>query len=151
MIIVVDPHSGVPVYRQIVEQVEFQVAAGLAGAGSELPSTRALSRDLGVNPMTVSRAYSLLEAMGVVVRRPGLPLVVSDEAAGLPDARRGQLRSLLAPVATAVDQLGLTDDEALAEFRAVLEERSMPTGASPAAGRSPRRPGVSTRQPDERE
>ncbi|HSJ23910.1 MAG TPA: GntR family transcriptional regulator [Longimicrobiales bacterium] len=128
MLIVVDPHSGVPVYRQIVEQVEFQVAAGQAGPGSELPSTRALSRDLGVNPMTVSRAYSMLEAMGVVVRRPGLPLVVSETAAGAADGRLGQLRSLLEPVARAAAQLGLTEEEAVAEFRAVLETQAATAG-----------------------
>ena len=123
MLIVIDPHSGMPVYRQILEQVRFQVAAGLVAAGEELPSTRVLSQELGVNPMTVSKAYALLEAEGVVLRRPGLPLVVSartkDEAA---DAREAQLRGLLDPAAVAVRQLGLTDEQALAVFREALAE-----------------------------
>jgi GntR family transcriptional regulator len=123
MLIALDGRSGVPVYRQIVDQVRFQVAAGLLAPGAELPSTRALSQELGVNPMTVSKAYGLLESEGVLTRRPGLPLVVS--AAGF-DGGRGdreaELRSLLEPVAVAALQLGLGVDEAIALFRDVLEE-----------------------------
>ena len=75
MILVVDPHSGIPVYRQIVEQIRFQVAGGLLEPGQEIPSTRALSARLGVNPMTVSKAFGLLEQDGVLERRPGRPHV----------------------------------------------------------------------------
>ncbi|HSJ10891.1 MAG TPA: GntR family transcriptional regulator [Longimicrobiales bacterium] len=123
MLIVIDPHSGVPVYRQILEQVRFQVAAGLVAAGAELPSTRVLSQELGVNPMTVSKAYALLEGEGVVTRRPGLPLVVSARTGeATADARAAELRSLLDPAALAVRQLGLTDEQAMAVFREALAE-----------------------------
>ncbi len=54
MLIVVDPHSGVPVYRQLMDQIKFHVATGLLNPGEELPSTRALSAELGINPMTIS-------------------------------------------------------------------------------------------------
>jgi GntR family transcriptional regulator len=122
LLIVVDSHSGVPVYRQIVGQVRFQVAAGLAPPGTELPSTRALSQALGVNPMTVSKAYGLLEEEGLVVRRPGLPLVVGERTAAAATAgRRAQLLSMLEPVAVAVRQLGLGEEEAIEVFRAALE------------------------------
>ena len=76
MLIVVDPHSGVPVYRQLMDQIKFHIASGLLVPGEELPSTRALSSELGVNPMTISKAYSFLEREGVLERRPGRPLVV---------------------------------------------------------------------------
>jgi GntR family transcriptional regulator len=120
---VLDSHSGVPVYRQIVDQVRFQVAAGVLAPGDEVPSTRVLSESLGINPMTVSKAWALLEAEGMLERRPGLPLVVS---ALPPEAkereRRAQLRERLGPVATAVRQLGVPDAEALALFREALAE-----------------------------
>ena len=61
MLIEVDRHSGVPVYRQIMDQIKFHVAGGLLRPGAELPSTRTLSAALGLNPMTVSKSYSLLE------------------------------------------------------------------------------------------
>jgi GntR family transcriptional regulator len=80
LLILVDPHSGVPVYRQIVDQVRFQIASGRIAPGDELPSTRALSKRLRVNPMTISKAYGILEDEGVIERRPGLPLVVAEGA-----------------------------------------------------------------------
>ena len=120
MLIVIDANSGVPVYRQIVDQVRFQVAAGLLKPGTELPSTRALSRELGVNPMTVSKSYGLLEEEGVLTRRPGLPLVVSESPRGAAAWPGVQLELLLEPVAVAARQLGMTDQEALEAFRRVL-------------------------------
>jgi GntR family transcriptional regulator len=123
MLIVVDQNSGVPVYRQIMDQVRFQVAAGVARAGDELPSTRTLSQQLGVNPMTISKAYALLEAEGVVTRRPGLPLVVSERTAAVEAAAKAaQLKALLEPAAAAVHQLELDEEQAVTMFRQVLDE-----------------------------
>lgn len=128
MLILIE-ESGVPVYRQIVEQVRFQVAGGLLAAGTELPSTRTLSQELGVNPMTVSKAYSILEGEGVVVRRPGLPLVVSDQApAANRRARVAQLREQLEPAALATRQLGVDEEEAVALFRRLLKEAARKGG-----------------------
>jgi GntR family transcriptional regulator len=119
--VVIDSHSGIPVYRQIVDQVRFQVAGGLLAPGQELPSTRTLSQELGVNPMTVSKSYALLEAEGLLTRRPGLPLVVSEQPADVARReRRAQLAALLEPVAVAARQLGLEDDEAMEIFRRTL-------------------------------
>ncbi len=123
MLIVIDGNSGVPVYRQIVDQVRFQVATGLLRPGTELPSTRALSQELGVNPMTVSKSYGLLEEEGVLTRRPGLPLVVSERPRSeVGRERAAQLELLLEPVAVAARQLGLEDGEAVEVFRRVLAE-----------------------------
>jgi GntR family transcriptional regulator len=101
--------------------VRFQVASGLLRPGDELPSTRALSQQLGVNPMTVSKSYGLLEAEGVLTHRPGLPLVVSERpAADTQRAREAQLRELLEPVAVAARQLGMSSADALGVFSDVL-------------------------------
>jgi GntR family transcriptional regulator len=121
MLIVVDPHSGVPVYRQIMEQVRFHVASGLMKAGDELPSTRLLSAELGVNPMTISKAYAYLERDGVVDRRPGRPLVVSALANGrISGERIEQLRKSLEQAVTAVRQLAISRDEAVRVFSDML-------------------------------
>lgn len=121
MLIVIDGQSGIPVYRQIVDQVRFQVASGQLAAGVELPSTRTLSQELGVNPMTVSKSYGLLEEAGLLVRRPGLPLVVSQLA---PEAARrekdAQLAALLERVAVAARQLDIDGARAVEIFRRVL-------------------------------
>jgi len=121
MLIVVDPQSGVPVYRQLMDQIRFHIASGLLGPGDELPSTRSLSSELGVNPMTISKAYSFLERDGVVERRPGRPLVVAELAPGeVREEKTEQLREALAPTVTVVRQLGVPRDEALAVFGELL-------------------------------
>ncbi len=122
MIIRVDPNSGVPVYRQIVEQVRFQVTSGLLQPGTNLPSTRTLSQKLGVNPMTVSKAYSILEQEKLVERRPGLALMVAEiTAANAEKSAVEQLRSALVPAVTIASQLGVNARKATALFRDMLE------------------------------
>ncbi len=123
MLIVVDPHSGVPVYRQLMDQIKFHIASGLLAPGDELPSTRSLSAELGVNPMTISKAYSYLEMEDIIERRPGRPLVVKELGVGaMSDRRIEQLRQNLATTVTMVKQLGLTVDEAAAVFKEMLEQ-----------------------------
>jgi GntR family transcriptional regulator len=123
VLIVVDPQSGVPVYRQLMDQIKFHVASGLAKPGDELPSTRALSSELGVNPMTISKAYSFLEREGVIERRPGRPLVVSGIA---PDELRSrkvdQLRESLRPMVTVARQLGIGRSDAVAIFDEMFDD-----------------------------
>jgi GntR family transcriptional regulator len=123
VLIVVDPNSGVPVYRQIIEQIRFQVLSGVLQPGDELPSTRTLSQQLGLNPMTVSKSYGILENEGVLDHRPGLPLVVSSRNGDAVERERlGQLESLLEPAITAARQLGIQPTKAVGLFRRMLEE-----------------------------
>lgn len=123
MILIVDPHSGTPVYLQIVEQIRFHVTSGLLRPGDAIPSTRGLSAQLGINPMTVSKAFSLLEAEGLLERRPGLPLVVRSNAPReLHASRVEQLATALKPVATMSRQLGLESRVAVDLFRELLED-----------------------------
>jgi GntR family transcriptional regulator len=125
MLITVDARSGVPVYRQLMDQIKFHVASGLLEPGDELPSTRALSADLGVNPMTISKAYSYLEKEGVVERRPGLPLVVKAlDGAKLRDRRADQLKKGLKPAVRMVRQLGIDREEAAHIFEEMLRGSS---------------------------
>jgi GntR family transcriptional regulator len=122
MLIVVDPHSGVPVYRQLMDQIKFHVSTGLLKPGDELPSTRALSAELGINPMTISKAYSFLERDGIAERRPGRPLVIkalSEEQ--IREKKIDQLRWSLTHTITIMKQLGISHDEALRVFTDLLE------------------------------
>ena len=72
----INPSDAVPIYRQIVEQVRRQVASGQLRTSDELPSVRTLALEHAINPMTVSKAYSQLEAEGLLERRRGLGMVV---------------------------------------------------------------------------
>src|SRR5512137_2069568 len=67
----VDLKSGVPIYRQIIDQVKSAMATGTLGPGDRLPTVRQLSVDLSVNPNTVSRAYNELELTGLVETQQG--------------------------------------------------------------------------------
>jgi GntR family transcriptional regulator len=123
MIIFVDPSSGVPVFRQVMDQVRFHVASGLLQPGDELPPTRTLSAQLGVNPMTISKAYNLLERDGVLERRPGRPLIVGEMAATeLQQQKIDQLRDRLREAVRVARQLDVDTEEAVATFRELLGE-----------------------------
>lgn len=67
----IDYRSRVPLYQQIVENVERLAARGVLAPDSKLPSVRALAVELSLNPNTVSRAYSELESKGVIYSLPG--------------------------------------------------------------------------------
>jgi len=123
MLFVLDPHSGVPVYRQLIDQIRYQIAGGLLRPGDELPSIRTLSEPLGVNPMTISKAYNILVREGLLERRPGKPLVVGKmTASALRSSQADQLRESLRTPAAMARQFGIESDAAQTLFRDMLEE-----------------------------
>ncbi len=105
--------SSTPIYRQIVEQLRRQINGGLLGPGDALPSVRQVAEQHTINPMTVSRAYSLLEAEGLLVRRRGKPMTVAAGLATESSARQRLclLQPCLEQVAREARQLGLSPDE----------------------------------------
>jgi GntR family transcriptional regulator len=76
-VFVLKPHSGVPLYRQLYEQVRRLVASGQLAPGTELPSIRELAVTHAINPMTVSKVYARLESEGVLERNRGKPMTVA--------------------------------------------------------------------------
>src|SRR5262245_41399420 len=74
---ILNPHSSVPIYQQLIEQVRRLVAGGQLAPGTELPSVREMAQEHTVHPMTISKAYSLLEAEGILERRRGKPMAVA--------------------------------------------------------------------------
>ena len=71
MFLKIDPSSGVPIYRQIMDQIKYSIANNALAAGDKLPSVRQLSLDLKVNPTTIVKAYSELEHERVIETRRG--------------------------------------------------------------------------------
>ena len=116
----IDPKDGVPIYRQVMDQIKLQVTTGQLAPGEQLESVAHLSRRLKVNPMTISKAYSFLEKEGVVERRPGRPVAVKRN--GGEQAGRELLRNELAGTVTIVRQLGIKPAEAVELFRSMLSE-----------------------------
>ncbi|MGC3980320.1 MAG: GntR family transcriptional regulator [Steroidobacteraceae bacterium] len=74
---ILNPQSGIPIYRQLVEQVRRMVASGQLAPGTELPSIREVAMEHAVNPMTISKAYTLLESEGLLERNRGKPMTVA--------------------------------------------------------------------------
>ena len=121
VLLLLDRNAGTPVYRQIVDQVRFQVASGVLAVGQELPSTRALAAEQGVNPMTVSKAYAELERNGVLLRRPGRPHIVAARAQEeVTRDRTGELERALEPAVQAARQLEIEPQAAAALFARLL-------------------------------
>jgi GntR family transcriptional regulator len=119
---ILNPHSSVPIYQQLIEQVRRMVASGQLVPGTELPSVRDMAHTLTVLPMTISKAYSLLEAEGLLERHRGKPMRV---AAPRRDqlslaARLKQLDPQLDAVALSARQLELSTDDVLAQLKKKL-------------------------------
>lgn len=112
------------IYRQVIEQVKRHVAAGQLKAGDQVPSVRAMAKALAVHHMTVSKAYSMLEMEGVLLRRRGLPMVVAPQhrEAQPPADRAELLRPALQRAAAEARQLALPKPQVLQLFRAILDE-----------------------------
>jgi len=120
----IHPSSGVPIFRQIMDQVRAQVASGRLKPGDLVPSVRQMAVELAVNMMTVSKAYSRLEAEGLLERDRGTGMRVrAASVSGTVADRQQELRELADHVVTRGQQLGLTDEQILAVVKMVLKER----------------------------
>lgn len=122
---VINPGSGSPIYRQLMEQIQRMVSSGRLRAGDTLPSVRELALDHAVNPMTVSRAYSLLEAEGILERRRGKGMVVAERDTAARESRaerRERLQPLMDQLATAARQLELDPDDVIEALRKTMEK-----------------------------
>jgi GntR family transcriptional regulator len=86
-IFTVDPHSGVPLYLQLIAQIKRAVALGSLAPGEQLPTVKALALALTVNPNTVARVYRELERDGVIDTSPGRGSFVRNDGSAV-EARR---------------------------------------------------------------
>ena len=103
----IEVNSGIPIYRQVASQLLRQIACGRIEHGQMLPSVRQLASELGVNPMTISKAYGLLESDGIVERKRGVGMIVIKTA-------ESPVEVLREPIQKIVDdakQLGLSESQ----------------------------------------
>jgi len=91
-----DLHTGVPVYRQLIDQVRAGIASGTLAAGDQLPTVRQLAVDLEINPNTVMRAYRELELGGLLETHQGTGTFISDKKPEKKTAERERQLSQMA-------------------------------------------------------
>lgn len=109
-----DLRSGVPVYRQIIDQVTSGMAAGALAAGDQLPTVRQLAVDLEINPNTVIRAYRELEIRGVLETHQGTGTFIGMQKVQRDDAeRQRRLNQLAGEFAARAGSAGFTLEEVL--------------------------------------
>jgi DNA-binding transcriptional regulator YhcF (GntR family) len=121
----INPNSGVPIYRQIVDQVHALVAGGTLREGDLLPSVRQVARAADVNPMTVSKAYSRLETEGVVRRVRGQGMeVLPPSQNGTLQQRKEQFRETVEPALHRARQLGLNQKQIRDVISSLLKDQS---------------------------
>jgi GntR family transcriptional regulator len=115
-----DAHSGVPVYRQLIDQVQGAVASGSLSAGDQLPTVRHVAIELAINPNTVLRAYREMEIRGMLDTQQGTGTFVAEQKVELSkEVRDRQLGQLVNEFVSRAGSTGITVNElidALREF-----------------------------------
>ena len=123
MALSIDPKSGVPFYRQIIEQVKFAIASGDLKPGDRLPTVRQLAVDLSINPNTVIRAYRELEIEGMLDTQQGSGTFVSHQRPDIDQLERQRmLGQILTDMLARASAYGLTLDDLLSGLRQRKEE-----------------------------
>jgi GntR family transcriptional regulator len=120
-----NPASGVPIYRQLMEQVRRLISSGQLRPGAALPSVRELALAHAVNPMTISKAYSLLEAEGLLERQRGKAMLVAAQPKPRENrsARLARLQPAIDQLVTAARQLELEPDDVAQAVRRALDKK----------------------------
>lgn len=116
-----DLHSGVPVYRQIIDQVRSGVASGSLNAGDQLPTVRQLAVDLAINPNTVLRAYRELELGGLLETHQGTGTFVANKKVEKNSAERDRrLTQMAGEFAARAGAAGFTLEDLIDRLRDLL-------------------------------
>jgi GntR family transcriptional regulator len=119
-----DLATGVPAYRQIIDQVLGAIAAGMLQGGDQLPTVRQLAVDLSINPNTVVRAYRELEIRGILTTQQGIGTFVTTQPVPVDEAvRQRQLNHLIGDLLARAGAAGLTADEVMVRLQEFINEQ----------------------------
>jgi GntR family transcriptional regulator len=118
-----DTRSGVPVYRQLIDQVQAGIASGALVSGAQIPTVRQTAVDLAINPNTVLRAYRELEIRGVLDTQQGTGTFISDRKMPQDDTeRKRQLEQLVSEFVARAGAGGFTVKELMDRLRERIPE-----------------------------
>jgi GntR family transcriptional regulator len=134
MDITISVADGVPIYRQIANQIRYLAASGRLAPGEDLPPIRALALQLKVTPNTVVKAYDELETAGVILKRRGAGTYVSGAPSRLADQERQRIiEQRVDALLAEAHQLNFTGDDVMRvvrERRTAMERKPSPQLAS---------------------
>ena len=117
---VVDVMSRVPVYEQIIKQVEEQVLTGILKEGDKLPSVRALSVKLSINPNTIQKAYTELDRRQLIITVPGKGSFISEKAIEVVGANSREKMTELNKIIRELALAGVTKEEIINNIEEVF-------------------------------
>src|SRR6266702_7541646 len=109
-----DSHSGVPVYRQLIDQVQGAIASGTLKPGDQLPTVRLVAVELAINPNTVMRAYREMEIRGILDTQQGTGTFIADRVPVPSESeqeRQRKMAQLVSEFVSRAGAAGLTVDE----------------------------------------
>jgi GntR family transcriptional regulator len=103
------PKTGIPFYRQIIDQIRYGIASGNLATGEQLPTVRALAVELKVNLNTVAKAYKELEIQNILETQQGTGTFIS--------ASENKVQSIIREFTTTAHSYGFTIDELIDELK----------------------------------
>ncbi|GMO50925.1 MAG: GntR family transcriptional regulator [Treponemataceae bacterium] len=106
-----DVQSGVPIYRQIIQQIEYAILSGRMAAGDRLPTIRRLAVDLKINPNTIAKAYNELEIRGIVETQVGSGTYISNKKPDADDSKNKKIREAVNRFMREMNDLGVEESE----------------------------------------
>ena len=119
------PSSGIAIYKQIYEQIERMIINGQLKVDSLLPSVRQVALELDVNPMTVSKAYALLEERGYVIRQRGKGMLVSARDEIISEQEKlMNLQEKIDALMNEAEQMGISLDKLMLVFQQYIKQKN---------------------------
>ena len=118
-----DPAKGTPVYRQIIQQIEYAILSGRMRPGDRLPTIRSLAVELKTNPNTIARAYSELEIRGILATQVGSGTYISDKKPVIEDdSLNRKIREVLVRFVQEMRSLGVDNRETVKLIESFFKE-----------------------------
>ena len=113
-----DPKTGIPFYRQIIDQIKFGIASGSLKTGEQLPTVRALAVELKVNLNTVAKAYKELEIQNILETQQGTGTFINQVEISVTDIEReSKLKEICTEFLTIAFSYGFTTDDLIQELQ----------------------------------
>jgi len=118
-----DPVNGAPIYRQIIQQIEYAILSGRMKSGDKLPTIRSLAVDLKTNPNTIAKAYGELEIRGVLETQVGSGTYISDKKPVMEDdSLNRKIREVIGRFVHELRDLGVENRELIKLIDAFIKE-----------------------------